>query len=58
MSGRLQAPRGTQDVPPALARRRLRLLRISEEVLGRAGYEPFDDGPRQHHEGLPAGPMN
>ncbi len=42
MSSRLQAPRGTQDVPPAAARRRLRLLRLSEEVLGRAGYEPFE----------------
>jgi histidyl-tRNA synthetase len=42
VSGRLQAPRGTQDVPPALARRRLQLLRMSEEVLGRAGYEPFE----------------
>jgi histidyl-tRNA synthetase len=42
VSGRLQAPRGTQDVPPATARRRLRLLHLSEEVLGRAGYEPFD----------------
>ena len=42
MSGRLQAARGTQDVPPALARRRLQLLRTSEEVLGRAGYEPFE----------------
>ena len=42
MSGKLQAPRGTQDVPPATARRRLRLLRICDEVLGRAGYEPFE----------------
>jgi histidyl-tRNA synthetase len=37
----LKAPRGTSDVLPAAARRRLRLLRIAEEVLGRAGYEPF-----------------
>ena len=42
MSGKLQAPRGTQDVPPAVARRRLRLLRLAEEILGRAGYEPFE----------------
>ena len=42
MSGRLQAPRGTQDVPPATGRRRLHLLRLSEEILGRAGYEPFE----------------
>ena len=38
----LKAPRGTSDVPPAAARRRLHLLRIAEEVLGRAGYEPFE----------------
>lgn len=42
MSGKLQAPRGTQDVSPADARRRLNLLGITEEVLGRAGYEPFE----------------
>ena len=42
MSGKLKAPRGTQDVPPAAARRRLRLMRIAEEILGRAGYEPFE----------------
>ncbi len=41
-AGRLQAPRGTLDVTPADARRRLRLLHIAEEVLGRAGYEPFE----------------
>jgi histidyl-tRNA synthetase len=38
----LQAPRGTFDVQPADARRRLRLLRIAAELLGRAGYEPFE----------------
>jgi histidyl-tRNA synthetase len=38
----LQAPRGTFDVLPAEARRRLRLLRITHDVLGRAGYEPFE----------------
>jgi histidyl-tRNA synthetase len=42
VSGRLQAPRGTADVQPGDARRRLRLLRIAEDVLGRAGYEPFE----------------
>ena len=42
MSDRLQAPRGTQDVPPATARRRLELLRLAAEVLGRAGYEPYE----------------
>ncbi len=41
-AGRLQAPRGTLDVMPADARRRLGLLRIADEVLGRAGYEPFE----------------
>jgi histidyl-tRNA synthetase len=40
--GRLQAPRGTLDVMPADARRRLRVLDIAAEVLGRAGYEPFE----------------
>jgi histidyl-tRNA synthetase len=39
---RLQAPRGTLDVLPPDARRRLRLLRTAEEVLGRAGYEPSE----------------
>jgi histidyl-tRNA synthetase len=38
----LKAPRGTFDVLPLAARRRLRLLRIAEELLGRAGYEPFE----------------
>jgi histidyl-tRNA synthetase len=38
----LKAPRGTFDVLPAAGRRRLKLLRIAEEVLGRAGYEPFE----------------
>jgi histidyl-tRNA synthetase len=42
VSDRLQAPRGTQDVPPATARRRLELLRLAAEVLGRAGYEPYE----------------
>jgi len=42
VSGRLQAPRGTSDVLPGDARRRLRLQAIAEEVLGRAGYEPFE----------------
>ena len=38
----IKAPRGTFDVLPQAARRRLRLLRIADEVLGRAGYEPFE----------------
>jgi histidyl-tRNA synthetase len=42
VSGRLQAPRGTSDVQPGDARRRLRLLATADEVLGRAGYEPFE----------------
>ena len=41
-AGRLQAPRGTLDVMPADARRRLRLVGIAADVLGRAGYEPFE----------------
>jgi histidyl-tRNA synthetase len=39
---RLQAPRGTFDVLPDDARRRVTLQRIAADVLGRAGYEPFD----------------
>ncbi|MGH2783049.1 MAG: histidine--tRNA ligase, partial [Thermoleophilaceae bacterium] len=39
---RLQAPRGTFDVQPADAQRRLGLLRGAAEVLGRAGYGPFE----------------
>jgi histidyl-tRNA synthetase len=39
---KLQAPRGTFDVVPGDARRRLRLQRVAAEVLGRAGYEPFE----------------
>ena len=42
MSGRLQAPRGTFDVQPREARARLRLCRIADELLSRAGYEPFE----------------
>jgi histidyl-tRNA synthetase len=38
----MKAPRGTFDVQPEAGRRRLRLLRIAEDVLGRAGYEPFE----------------
>jgi histidyl-tRNA synthetase len=38
----LQAPRGTFDVQPADARRRLWIQRIAEQQLGRAGYEPFE----------------
>ena len=38
----LTSPRGTFDVLPQAARRRIRLLRIADEVLGRAGYEPFE----------------
>jgi histidyl-tRNA synthetase len=39
---KLQAPRGTQDVLPPDARRRLEIVGIAEEVLGHAGYEPFE----------------
>ena len=39
---RLQAPRGTFDVLPVDGRRRIELSRLAADVLGRAGYEPFD----------------
>ena len=39
---RLQAPRGTFDVLPREGRRRLRLAELAGELLGRAGYEPFE----------------
>ena len=39
---KLQAPRGTLDVLPPDARRRLRLVEIADDVLGRAGYEPME----------------
>jgi histidyl-tRNA synthetase len=39
---KFQAPRGTVDVLPPDARRRLRLVEIAGEVLGRAGYEPME----------------
>jgi histidyl-tRNA synthetase len=39
---KFQAPRGTLDVLPPDARRRLRLVEIAGEVLGRAGYEPME----------------
>jgi histidyl-tRNA synthetase len=39
---KLQAPRGTLDVLPTDARRRLQIVGIADEVLGRAGYEPME----------------
>jgi histidyl-tRNA synthetase len=39
---KLQAPRGTLDVLPPDARRRLEIVRIAGDVLGRAGYEPME----------------
>ena len=39
---KFQAPRGTLDVLPPDARRRLRLVEIAGDVLGRAGYEPME----------------
>jgi histidyl-tRNA synthetase len=39
---KLQAPRGTSDVLPGEGRRRLALQRSAADVLGRAGYEPFE----------------
>jgi histidyl-tRNA synthetase len=37
-----QAPRGTLDVLPPDARRRLEVVGIAGDVLGRAGYEPME----------------
>jgi histidyl-tRNA synthetase len=42
MPAKLKAPRGTFDVLPADGRRRAELAQISDRVLARAGYEPFD----------------
>ena len=39
---KLQAPRGTLDVLPPDARRRRDILQVTDEVLGRAGYEPME----------------
>jgi histidyl-tRNA synthetase len=39
---KLQAPRGTFDVLPPDGRRRLGLVALTDEVLARAGYEPFE----------------
>ena len=39
---KFQAPRGTVDVLPLDARRRLRLVEMAGDVLGRAGYEPME----------------
>jgi len=39
---KLQAPRGTLDVLPQDARRRLEVVAMADEVLGRAGYEPME----------------
>jgi len=39
---KLQAPRGTFDVLPGDARRRLEILGIAGESLRRAGYEPIE----------------
>jgi histidyl-tRNA synthetase len=39
---KLQAPRGTLDVLPPDARRRLEIAGIADEALGLAGYEPIE----------------
>jgi histidyl-tRNA synthetase len=39
---KFQAPRGTLDVLPPDGRRRLALVALTDEVLSRAGYEPFE----------------
>ncbi|HEX5909391.1 MAG TPA: ATP phosphoribosyltransferase regulatory subunit, partial [Thermoleophilaceae bacterium] len=40
--GKLQAPRGTFDVLPEDGERRAALRESSDELLGRAGYAPFE----------------
>ncbi len=42
MAAKLQAPRGTFDVLPEDAERRDALRRRSDDLLGRAGYAPFE----------------
>jgi histidyl-tRNA synthetase len=42
MADKIQAPRGTFDVLPDDGGARLRLLRLCEETLGRAGYGPVE----------------
>jgi histidyl-tRNA synthetase len=42
VSPKPRAPRGTFDVQPPDARRRLSLQRTAGELLARAGYEPFE----------------
>jgi histidyl-tRNA synthetase len=42
VSSKLQAPRGTFDVRPGDAERRLVLLHDADEILARAGYDPFE----------------
>jgi histidyl-tRNA synthetase len=42
MSERFQPPRGTFDVLPAEARRRTEVVRLTGELLERAGYEPIE----------------
>jgi histidyl-tRNA synthetase len=39
---KLQAPRGTLDVLPPDGRRRVDLVAMAADVLGRAGYEPME----------------
>ena len=41
-AGKLQAPRGTFDVLPADGRRRDALRALADDLLGRAGYGPFE----------------
>jgi histidyl-tRNA synthetase len=42
VGGKLQAPRGTFDVLPEEGRRRVRFARLAGELLGGAGYGPFE----------------
>jgi histidyl-tRNA synthetase len=47
---KLKAPRGTFDVLPGDGERRLALLRAADDVLGAAGYRPFDTPVFEHTE--------
>ncbi|MGI8844999.1 MAG: ATP phosphoribosyltransferase regulatory subunit, partial [Thermoleophilaceae bacterium] len=42
MTGKLQAPRGTFDVLPQAGERRELLRDEADDILGRAGYAPFE----------------
>src|SRR6187402_2697183 len=49
-SGKLQAPRGTFDVLPEQGARRRGLAQLADEILGVAGYGPFETPIFEHTE--------